>query len=130
MNYKRYGLMILPLLTILLELLPWGAVLNFAQPDGVAIQHTYSYFDPTPYGYANFGPFLTALLTCVLLLLTLVYLFHCRAGWRRAIVVVSAIALGTSLLPLTLGLSCYSVTGGIISLLLLLELILTLRIKE
>lgn len=47
-------------LAFVLELLPYGAVCNFANPDGKPWRRTYSYFDLTPFGYANFAPFLTA----------------------------------------------------------------------
>lgn len=67
----RILLVIFPLAALILELLPNGVVLNFANPEGEPWRHTYSYFSLTPFGYANFGPFLTAILTCVLLALEL-----------------------------------------------------------
>ena len=59
---------LLPVVALFLESLPYGAVLVFKDfPDGT-IRTTYSYFSPTPWGYANFPPGITALLTCVLLM--------------------------------------------------------------
>ena len=59
---------LLPVVALFLESLPYGAVLIFKDfPDGT-IRTTYSYFSPTPWGYANFPPGITALLTCVLLM--------------------------------------------------------------
>lgn len=56
---------LLPVVALFLESLPHGAVLVFKDfPDGT-IRTTYSYFSPTPWGYANFPPGITALLTCV-----------------------------------------------------------------
>lgn len=95
---------LLPVLTVLLlvlELLPYGVVLRFAQPEGDAILHTYSYFDLTPWGYAAFTPLLTALLSVSLLVLTLVSVF--RKNGRKLdspITAVSLLAAALSLMPL------------------------------
>ncbi len=62
---KRIPYLLLPLITLILEILPYGAVCNFAT-ETRRIRELYSYFDLTPYGYANFAPFLTALLTCII----------------------------------------------------------------
>lgn len=45
---------------IVLEILPFGAVCNFAkapEAGGGVYRKTFSYFDLTPFGYANFGRF-------------------------------------------------------------------------
>ena len=68
MKKKWCLLFIFPLAALILELLPYGAVLRFARPDGAEpFRQTFSYFNLTPFGYANFGPFLTAVLTVGLL---------------------------------------------------------------
>lgn len=103
---------------LVLELLPYGAVLNFANAEGEALRSTYSYFDLTPYGYANFGPFITAILTCILLVTSFVNLLVDSRKLRASIRIVSVVALLISLAPLLI--NCYSVWGGAISLLLLL----------
>lgn len=122
---KRICALIAPLIALILECLPNGAILRFAvvsSEEGMsALVKTYSYFSLTPFGYANFGPLLTAILTCVLLL-TLV--LACVV--RKAIVlniagVVCAVSIVTSLMPLMFGFSYFSLIGGAISLLLVLE---------
>lgn len=115
---KRLALLIAYVIAVVLELLPFGAVCNFATPERT-IRETFSYFDLVPFGYANFGPFLTAILTCVLLLLSLIYLFKEKNGLKKAITVLSLIAVVTSLMPLLFGISYFSVVGGLISLVLL-----------
>ena len=56
---KRCGLSLLFLVSaFILELLPYGTVLPFA----VTLRRAFSYFGLTPFGYADFPPFLTALL--------------------------------------------------------------------
>ena len=98
---KRIPYLLLPLITLILEILPYGAVCNFAT-ETRRIRELYSYFDLTPYGYANFAPFLTALLTCIILVLL-------------------AVGAVLSLCPLLLGIDCFSVVGALISLSLLAE---------
>ena len=60
---KRCGLSLLFLVSaFILELLPYGTVLPFA----VTLRRAFSYFGLTPFGYADFPPFLTALLPMLL----------------------------------------------------------------
>lgn len=127
MKKQKIALTALPVAAILLELLPYGAVLNFASPDSEPIRRTYSYFDLTPYGYANFAPFLTALLTCALLVLGVVYLWKGSSGLRKAITIVALIAAIVSVAPLLYGLRSFSVVGALISLVLLAEFCLSLQ---
>ena len=105
------------ILIVVSELLPYGAVLHFGNPEGEPLRETFSYFDLTPYGYANSGPFITAILTCVLLVLAFIGLLAHYGRIRVMISIVSVAALATSLAPIFV--SCYSVLGGVISVLLL-----------
>lgn len=109
------------LLILTLELLPWGAVLNFMgdPATGETFRTTYSYFSLTPFWLANFGPLLTAVLTCTLLLTFVIYLFT-KKRTPFALIVLSAAAFLTSLMPLLYGIRFYSLTGAAISLLLAL----------
>lgn len=116
---KRILILCLSVLAVILECLPYGAVLNFGIPDtsgGHAyFRETYSYFSLMPFGYANFGPLLTAVMTCVLLLLCLIYLLMNKQGLKKAISVISGITLAFSLMPLMFGIRFFSVVGGVIS---------------
>lgn len=118
---KRWLHLIAPTLALGLEMLPYGAVCNFANPEGEPWRRTYSYFDLLPFGYANFAPFLTALLTCVILVLLLVYVFtgasRLAAVTRNLLVVCTVL----SLCPLLLGIDYFSVVGSLITLVLLVE---------
>ena len=113
---------------LVLELLPYGAVLHFGNPEGEPFRATFSYFDLTPYGYANFGPFITAILTCVLLVLSIINLLVETGKIKTIIKIVSLIAFVISLAPLLV--NCYSVFGGAISVLLLLVFIISLKKLE
>ena len=113
---------------LVLEILPYGAVLHFGNPEGEPFRETFSYFDLTPYGYANFGPLITAMLTCVLLVMSVIGLFVDNGRIKSTIKIVSFIALVASLAPLLV--NCYSVIGGTISVLMLAVLIISLKKEE
>jgi len=119
MRVKRFVLPILSVSAVILELLPYGAVLNFANPDGEPWRKTFSYFSLTPFGYANFGPFITAFLTCVLLILSVICIFKYSKGLNTAIMNISGIATLVSLSPLLFGISYVSAVGVAIAVILL-----------
>ncbi len=123
---RKVVLLLLSVVIILLEILPFGAVLNFATDSGETIRETFSYFSLVPFGYANFGPFLTSLLSSALLLLVLFYLI--KGKGKKGIVAVSALAFVTSIMPFMYGLSYISAVGVVISLLLFIIVFLTVRI--
>ena len=118
MKMKKFALLVLPIMTLILELLPYGVVLNFANPEGEPWRKTYSYFSLTPFGYANVGPFITAILTCALLVIVVAYLFKSHKGLNIAIMNVSGFATATSLLPWMFGIRYITAIGMIVSVLL------------
>lgn len=115
---KRIALLVLPLTTLILELLPNGVVLRFANPDGDPWVRTYCHFDLTPFGYANFGPLIAAALTCVLLLLVVIYLIKPRKRLNTAIMNVSGFAAVAAFGPLMFGTEYLTVIGIVVGLLL------------
>ncbi len=119
-------------LALILECLPFGVVLYFMNPYGAPWVSSYSYFSLTPFGYANFGPLLTGVFTCVILLLCLLYLLWPKKGLSTAIVAISGTATATSLMPLMFGLRSFTWVNALVSLLLLLTLgsACYLRIKK
>ena len=126
---KRIRILILPLIALILEILPYGAVCNFMLPsaDGTSVRRfreLYSYFDLTPFGYANFAPMITAVLTCVLVLLIVIYCFTGRPGLFNTIRTFVWICTVISLGPLVLGVRFYSVVGGLITMAFIAELFL------
>ena len=118
MKIKKLLLLFLPLIALVLELLPSGVVLNFANPEGEPWRRTYSYFSLTPFGYANFGPFITSILTCILLVLVVIYLLKPRKGLNVAIMNVSGFATAASMLPLMFGFDYITIIGVIVTVLL------------
>ena len=126
----RLKYLILPVISLILEIIPYGAVLNFMLPsmtEGVSplrSKELYSYFDLTPYGYGNFAPLITAILTCVVLLLISIYCVTGKQQWairtKNLLYVCVVISLG----PLVLGIDFFSVVGALITISLIAELAL------
>lgn len=118
MKLKRLLLSVLPLVALILELLPNGVVLRFANPEGDPWVRTYSHFDLTPFGYANFGPLITAVLTCILLLLVVIYFFKPRKGLNTAIMNVSGFAAVAAFAPVMFSVEYLTVIGLVVGILL------------
>lgn len=133
---KRALYLILPSVTLILEILPYGAVCNFMRPpatDGDPVGHfrkLYSYFDLTPFGYANFAPLLTALATCVILALLVVYLFtnnpRILSFAKASLCIASILSFG----PLLYGINFFSLVGALISISLIGELVLLICVSR
>ena len=119
---KKFSLLICPLVILILELLPFGAVLNFANPEGEPFRETFSYFSLTPFGYANFGPFITAILSCILLISVIIYVL--KGKLKKFLIILGIVACAVSLSPLLFGLQYYSMIAGCITFLLGLETML------
>ena len=124
---KRLWTLICPLAALILEVLPYGAVLNFGtvseSGETTIVRHTYSYFNPIACGYANFTPMITAIGTCALLVLLIIY---CITERKSVVVFVKnfscALAVISSLAYL-FDFRYFSVVGGLITLCLLGEFI-------
>ena len=115
---KKLIILCTTLIALILEILPYGAVCNFANPEGEPWRRTYSYFDLTPFGYANFAPFIVALLTCALIIIIIISLII-KKQLRIPILALSAMATILSLAPLLYGISFFSMVGAFISIALL-----------
>ena len=124
---KKIITLALLLSALVLEILPYGAVCNFANPDGEPWRKTYSYFSMIPYGYGDFGPLITAILTCVLLVIIVLSILL-KKDWSKSISIISAIATLTSLAPLIFGISSFSLVGAMISACILATFVIS-RIK-
>ncbi len=121
---KRLLYLILPIITLFLEILPYGAVCNFANPEGDPWRKTFSYFDLTPFGYANFAPFLTAITTCVIMAFLLIYLFAGKTKPITVAKVLLCVGVVLSLCPLLFGINYFSIVGALITASLIAELVL------
>ena len=121
---KRLQYLILPIITLILEILPYGAVCNYARPatDG-SIGHfreLYSYFDLTVFKHGNIGPFFCAVLTAVLFGMMLSSMFF--KAHKAYTLFVCTLAFSTVVLSLTPTLfGQYSLYGLIVTVLLSLS---------
>ena len=128
---KRFLSLILPIVTLILEILPYGAVCNFMRPPSSVnpdapvghFRELYSYFDLTPFGYANFAPLITAIITCIVLLILLIYCFTGKEKLARTAKNILCVGAVISFGPLVLGPHFLSVVGVLISLSLIAEFI-------
>ena len=114
--YKRRGRAITGLVY---RALPMGAVCTFAISPTERVRETFSYFSLIPFGYANFAPLITAILTVVVLLLSLISLK--KDSVFNALFVLSIITAIISLMPLMYGLNNYSLVGALITIALVTE---------
>ena len=111
---------IIPLLltaaAIVFEILPYGAKLTFALDGGKTKEELFSYFSLTPYGYANFFPLITAILTCVLFIIAVFILFKNSEKLKKAfkILVITAFAVAS----LSFAFMNLTITAALISLML------------
>lgn len=121
---KRLLYLILPIITLVLEILPYGAVCNFANPEGEPWRRTFSYFDLTPFGYANFAPLLTAIITCLIFVLLVIYCIKGNARTAIKTKNILYIAVVMSLGPLIFGIAYFSLVAALITLSLAAELLL------
>lgn len=121
---KRLDYLILPIVTLILECLPFGAVCIFATSPTEYVKETFSYFDFTPFGYANFFPLITAAVTCLVLVLLVIYCVKGTAGTAIRARNVLAVAVLLSLGSLVFGVRYFSLVGGLITLSLAAKLLL------
>ena len=120
---KRFLNLLLPIITLILEILPYGAVCVFAPSPTEQVKKTFSYFDLTPFGYANFAPFFTAIITCLIFALLLIF---CITGNIQTVIKAKNIlyvAVVMSLGPLVFGIAYFSLVAGLITLSLVAELL-------
>ena len=121
---KRFLYLILPIITLSLEALPYGAVCIFASSPTERLRETFSYFDLTPFGYAKFAPLFTAIITCLLFILLMVYCVKGNAGIATKAKNLLFVAGVMSLGPLVFDIHYFFLVGGLITISLVIELLL------
>ena len=119
---KRILLAAVAAMALVLEALPWSAVLTVADK-GETRRHYCSCFDPTPFVGRNFGPLFTAVASVVLAVAVLIFFF--RGKGLSFLQVVAGAAFVCSLFPLFGGAGSVCVLGVILSAVLLSETVLS-----
>lgn len=123
---KRLLLLIPPVVSFILELLPYGVILKFADGPDSTFTETYSYFSLLPFGYAVFGPLIAAVLTCAMFAVTVIYVFTANRWLRNTTMVLAMITALLSVSPALYGLERLSIINAVVALLLSVEAVILL----
>ena len=126
---KKLIVLCILLCALVLEALPYGAVCNFGNPEGEPFRETYSYFSLIPYGYANFAPLITAIFTCVLLLILLISIIF-KKGVGKKTAILAGITSLISLCPMLYGINYYSIVGAMISVCLIAATFVIIKFRK
>ena len=116
---KRLLLLITPIMTLILEALPYGVKMNFATADRTITRYT-SYFDTLPYFYATFSPLITAVLSCAIFIVLLIYCFW---GNRVLLIIVKVLLYIALILSVWHSLFYITVLSVLITLSMVIELV-------
>lgn len=129
---RKIAMTVLSFLTLIFEILPYGAVCVFMDDGGIEIRRTFSYFSLVPYGYANFSPLITAVLSCVILVLCIILCFRKSKKLNKALATLSGLAAVISFVPFLMGLGFrfYGICAAAITSLLAVIFILALSVKK
>lgn len=116
MKKKNIIVCIFTLAAVIFEALPYGAKLEFGLDNGEVKEELFSYFSLTPYGYANFLPFITAILTCVLFVMAVVIMFKESEKLKKAFKALVIITFAAA--SMAFAFMNFTVTAALISLML------------
>lgn len=125
MRTKNIFHFVILLIVLLSEVLPNGVVLNFANPEGEPWRRTFSYFSLTPFGYADFAPFITAILTVMLLILSIIFLVK-KKSINSVFKIISGTTAVISVFPMLYGVEYITITGIVITVLLSINFVFSL----
>lgn len=128
MKTKFYALLsaaalLIPVAAVILEALPYGAVMRWSPGPNKISYSVHSYFDGLPIGYGNLGPIVTAILTCLIFIAALLTAaLHSRTS-AVTLTVFSACALFSWIWsPLMFGAESFTPVTVVIGALLFCEL--------
>lgn len=94
MMKRKFFSFLLTALSLILMALPFGIPMIFAPTPTETVTLYYSYFSPVPFGYGNWFPTITVLLSLAAIL---VLLISFQGSLRRAAAVVLGAAMASSL---------------------------------
>ena len=125
MKLKRILAFLSATVALILECLPYGAVLKFAVDEGKTERKFFSFFDLTVYGNGNFFPFLTGILTVLLVLSIGMYWVKKSEKAQKSAFLLAFCGTVFSLFPAFLyGLDYLSPVSGIVTGCLLISTLL------
>ena len=120
---RCFALPLLPTAALALEALPFGVRMGFSPGPETRIASYSAFFSFLPFGYGVFGPVIAALLTVFLLIAALLTRKQARTP---GVTVLSAAALLAAVSPLFYVPDTFTICGGLICVLLALELVFSL----
>lgn len=123
MKKRKLLSLIILVIILVLELLPYGAVMSYTQPEVGTMTKTLSCFSLISFRQGNVYPLITAILTCIMLVLSLIYFVKPIASLGLIMKAILLVSILTSIAPIRYLL--YSVGSGAISALLIAEYFLT-----
>ena len=124
---RRALLLIAPIITLILEALPYSVKMNFGTADGETITRYTSYFDTLPFYYAMFSPLITAVLSCAIFLALLIYCI-----WENRILMIIAKVLLYVAVILSIWHCLFFITvlGILVTLSMVIELVIISKIHR
>ncbi len=123
---SKYTYAIWVAILFIIETLPYGVKMMFKNDIGQVFKHTFSYFSIIPLKYSNFGHLLTGLITIVLLIVSIIYMFKDTEKILKLIHNLSFIASITSVISFSFGIR----TISIINLIVTISLIIISRLSD
>lgn len=131
MKKVRIIYLVMSISALCAELFGKGAICVFAVSPEKTQTTLFSYFSLVPFGYANFGPFITAVLTAVIVLLSVVLFTKKAHKITRCLKVLNIAAFTASLLPLImLGAAYFNLVSYIITVILAAMAVMTVFVKK
>ncbi len=117
---SKYTYAIWVAMLFIIEIPPYGVKMMFKNEMGQVFQHRFSYFSFIPLKYSNFGHLLTGLVTAVLLIISIIYMFKDTEKMLKLIHNTSFIASITSVISFSFGIKTISIINMIITLSLII----------
>ncbi|MBR2615484.1 MAG: hypothetical protein IKC69_02275 [Clostridia bacterium] len=112
MKIKKTVATVLAGAALILELLPFGVILRFANPEGEPWRRSYSYFDLTPYGYGNVTPIMTGILTVLAVVYGILSLVSEKEKTENSAFLLTLAGAVFSVVPFFRGLTYLSPVGA------------------
>ena len=109
---KKIILLCILIAAIVLEALPCGVVIRFANPEGEPWRRSYSYFDLTPYGYGNVTPIMTGILTVLAVVYGILSLVSEKEKTENSAFLLTLAGAVFSVVPFFRGLTYLSPVGA------------------
>lgn len=117
---KRITMIVLSSLLLIMQFLPFGASVHSIVDNTHNAQY-YSFFHLAPLMNGNFAPFVVAVLSAVLFMLSIIYSITKKKQMEKPMFLVACIAMLLSFCPLFYCIQCFNLVACLISLILFIQ---------